>query len=102
MGGGEVTVLHPPGQADLYPMEVRGRIRRDHRADYRQAARDLRGGPSEVVSIQHEYGIFGGADGEYVLDLVEGLSQPAVTTLHTVLRRPSPRQHLILRELARA
>jgi glycosyltransferase involved in cell wall biosynthesis len=52
-----------------------------------------------VVSIQHEYGIWGGDDGEHVLDFVGALDVPAVATLHTVLRSPTARQRAILTEL---
>ena len=41
----------------------------------------------DVVLLQHEYGIFGGDDGEYVLSFAEELAQPLVVTLHTVLSR---------------
>ena len=51
------------------------------------------------MSIQHEYGIWGGDDGAYVLDFVRALDIPAVTTLHTVLRAPTTRQRTILTEL---
>jgi glycosyltransferase involved in cell wall biosynthesis len=53
----------------------------------------------DVVSIQHEYGIWGGKDGAFVLDFVRALGVPAVTTLHTVLRQPSLSQRRILTEL---
>jgi len=52
-----------------------------------------------VISIQHEYGIWGGPDGAYVLDFVRALRRPVVTTLHTVLRRPTPSQRQILATL---
>ena len=54
-----------------------------------------------MISIQHEYGIWGGPDGEYVLDFVRALRRPVVTTLHTVLRRPTPSQRQILATLVR-
>ena len=53
----------------------------------------------DVVSVQHEYGIWGGEDGEYVLDFIRALDIPAVATLHTVLRHPTNRQRAILTEL---
>jgi glycosyltransferase involved in cell wall biosynthesis len=53
----------------------------------------------DVVSIQHEYGIWGGDDGSYVIDFVRSLRVPVVTTLHTVLQQPSARQRAILSEL---
>lgn len=52
-----------------------------------------------MVSIQHDYGIWGGDDGEYVLDFVRDLEVPAVATLHTVLTTPSERQRAILMDL---
>ena len=56
----------------------------------------------DVVSIQHEYGIWGGDDGEYVLDFVRALRVPAVATLHTVLREPTPHQRSVLTQLVSA
>src|SRR5438874_7958380 len=53
----------------------------------------------DVVLLQHEYGIFGGADGEYVLSFAEELAQPLVVTLHTVLSEPTPHQLTVLSEL---
>jgi polysaccharide biosynthesis protein PslF len=55
------------------------------RGDYVRAARTLGRLDVDVVLLQHEYGIFGGADGEYVLSFAEELAQPLVVTLHTVL-----------------
>ena len=55
------------------------------RGDYVRAARILGRLDVDVVLLQHEYGIFGGEDGDYVLSLVEDLPQPLVVTLHTVL-----------------
>lgn len=74
------------------------RIRRDERSDYARTAGAL-GGCVEAVSIQHEFGIWGGSDGGYVLDFVEALDIPAVTTLHTVLAEPTAGQRAILTEL---
>ena len=54
----------------------------------------------DTVSIQHEFGIYGGADGVEVLDLVAGLRVPVAVTLHTVLDRPSERQRAIVKRLA--
>jgi glycosyltransferase involved in cell wall biosynthesis len=53
----------------------------------------------DVVLLQHEYGIFGGRDGEYVLSLAQELAQPLVVTLHTVLSAPTPHQAEVLTEL---
>jgi glycosyltransferase involved in cell wall biosynthesis len=97
-GRREIAVLHPIGQASSYPLEVHHRIRKDEHADYLQTAQAL-SRCVDVVSIQHEYGIWGGEDGEHVLDFVRALRVPAVATLHTVLREPTPHQRSVLTEL---
>lgn len=52
-----------------------------------------------MLIIEHEYGIFGGESGEYLLDLVDNLNIPFVLTVHTVLSNPNEKQLMILREL---
>ena len=71
------------------------------RGDYVRAARILGRLDVDVVLLQHEYGIFGGRDGEYVASLTEGLSQPLVVTLHTVLSEPTPHQAQVLAAVCR-
>jgi glycosyltransferase involved in cell wall biosynthesis len=95
-GDHEIAALHAPGHPDVYPSEVRHRIRRDVLADYLQVAHDLNRSSLSVVSVQHEYGIWGGDDGEFVLDFVGALTKPVVATLHTVPQDPSARQRAIL------
>jgi glycosyltransferase involved in cell wall biosynthesis len=79
--------------------EVVTRIHQDQRGDYTAAARVLERRGNDVVVIQHEYGIFGGPEGAHILSLAEGLRQPMVLTLHTVLSAPSVRQAETLRAL---
>ena len=69
------------------------------RGDYVRAARILGRLNVDVVLLQHEYGIFGGPDGEYVVSLAEELSQPLVVTLHTVLSQPTSHQAEVLAAL---
>ena len=95
----EVVALHLPEQpTSMYPIEVHHRIRRDEPDDYLRTAEALRRCVG-VVSIQHEYGIWGGEDGTRVLDFVRALRVPSVTTLHTVLQHPTPGQRAVLSEL---
>ena len=74
-------------------------IRQDVRADYVAVPALLDGRGTDVVLIEHEYGIFGGEAGSYVLSLVQELRQPFVVTLHTVLSAPTARQAEVLGEL---
>lgn len=67
------------------------------RAGVQAAAAALDG--YDVVVVQHEYGIYGGPDGQDVLDLVDRLHVPVVAVLHTVLTRPTANQHRVLAEL---
>lgn len=94
--------LHPAGEPGPYPAEVRHRIRRDVQADHSGAAQALNDCGVSVVSLQHEFGIWGGEDGEYVLDFIHALRIPFVATLHTVMPQPSAAQQEILRGLAAA
>jgi glycosyltransferase involved in cell wall biosynthesis len=100
VGEREIVALHPPDEPGPYPAEVRHRIRREVETDYTYVARALNECGVKVVCVQHEYGIWGGDDGRYVLDFVHALRVPVVATLHTVLARPTPAQREILRELA--
>src|SRR6185295_7469148 len=53
----------------------------------------------EILSVQHEYGIFGGKAGAHLLALLRELRMPIVTTLHTILETPNPAQKLVMDEL---
>lgn len=79
--------------------EVAVRIRQDVRSDYPAAAQMLNSRGTDVVLLEHEYGIFGGEVGSYVLSFVSELRQPLVVTLHTVLSAPAVRQAETLRAL---
>jgi hypothetical protein len=73
----------PGGYA--YPQEVRFEINQRVLTEYRLAADFLNVNRVDVVCLQHEYGIFGGGYGAYILELLSGLRMPIVSTLHTVL-----------------
>ena len=73
-----------------YPEVVRFEIEEQDLASYQRAADFLNIGNADIVCLQHEFGIFGGAAGSHVLPLLRELKMPVVTTLHTVLREPRP------------
>ena len=76
--------------------DYQGRVRREIETDspesYVKAAEDINKTRVQVVNIQHEYGIFGGPDGEYLLEFMDACDRPMVTTMHTVL--PEPSEHM--------
>jgi len=84
-----------------YPSRVRFELNSRTLADYRLAAEFLNMNRVEVVCLQHEYGIFGGDHGSYVLELLRNLRMPVVSTLHTILCQPNPVQRAILEEICR-
>ena len=71
----------------------------DDPAAYRAAAEAINASGADAVWLQHEYGIFGGTDGELVCDFVDRLAPPLVLTLHTVLPEPGENQRRILEHL---
>lgn len=82
-----------------YPPEVRFEIDQDDLDSYLRAADFLNFANTDVVCLQHEYGIFGGLAGSHILGLLRDLRMPIVTTLHTVLREPDVHQRRVLKEL---
>jgi len=84
-----------------YTQEVRFQIPDHKQEEYRSAAEMLNINQVDVTFIQHEFGIYGGSDGSYLLDLVRRLRMPVAITLHTVPQEPSSGQRTVIRELVR-
>lgn len=91
-----VVAINDYGQMYDYDLhDYQGRVRlqmdSDDRDSFVDAADELNRSRIQVVNIQHEYGLYGGEDGEYLLAFVDRLEKPIVLTLHTVL--PNPKGH---------
>jgi glycosyltransferase involved in cell wall biosynthesis len=101
--------FHPNIQVDVYalddpkaPLEyegIAGTIAYDDPAAYERAARQINESGADAVWLQHEYGIFGGPEGEMVCDFVDRLAAPLIVTPHTVLTEPTDIQRRILDHL---
>jgi glycosyltransferase involved in cell wall biosynthesis len=96
-----VVAMTETGAEYEYPREVLFDIREDIIGNYAQAAEFLNSADVDVVSLQHEYGIFGGDAGNNILKLLSRLEIPIVTTLHTVLTEPTPMQRTVMDQLVR-
>lgn len=102
VNGNEVKVMAVSDDSYKYKYkrEVVFNLKQNNKQDYMKAAKMLNTTPmAELLIIQHEYGIYGGEDGEYILDLVKLLHKPFVLVTHTVLPSPSKRQKQILNDL---
>jgi glycosyltransferase involved in cell wall biosynthesis len=96
----KVFAMSDTACAERYAEEVSFCICEQNQASYLAAAAMLNESDTDVVVVQHEYGIFGGQDGAYLLSLLDELEKPAVATFHTVLKTPSRGQHFVLRSIA--
>ena len=94
-----VVAMNDRPQGYAYPKRVRHTIAQHDLGDYGRAADVLNLSGAELVSLQHEFGIFGGPAGSYILPLLRELNMPVVTTLHTVLDRPDTAQRRVMDEL---
>lgn len=94
-----VVAMNDAGQTHDYPPRVHFEVADDEIAAYRRAAQYLNASGIDVVSLQHEYGIFGGKCGSHVLTLLQELRMPVVTTLHTILTTPSALQRSTLEQV---
>jgi len=83
-----------------YPERVHFEMSEGNLASYRAAADHLNAGNTDLVCLQHEYGIFGGKSGNYIMELLKHLKMPVVTTIHTVLREPNLDQRVVMHKIA--
>jgi glycosyltransferase involved in cell wall biosynthesis len=97
-----VVAVTDEGSKYEYASEVEYEIRQGTKSNYARAAELVNYKAVRWVSLQHEYGIFGGDDGAYILDFLGALRVPAAVTLHTVLDTPSPSQRAIVQKMAKA
>ena len=94
------VAVNDTDQGYAYPPRVEFTIQKNQQSDYYEAANFINAGITDVVCVQHEYGIYGGWDGVYILSLISSLSVPVVVVLHTVLKTPTPNQKKIIQEMA--
>jgi glycosyltransferase involved in cell wall biosynthesis len=94
-----VVVMTDPGRTYDYPLAVRFQIHDEKIGDYVHAADFLNNAGFDVVSLQHEYGIFGGEAGGNIIELLSRLEMPIVTTLHSILAEPTLTQRDVMRRI---
>lgn len=84
-----------------YPEEVKRTIRQEYQGDYLQAAKFINLSGADLCILEHEFGIFGGQSGVYILPLLHRLEVPLIVTLHTILKSPSYNEKAVLQEICK-
>jgi len=84
-----------------YPKEVKYVIRQENQKDYIRAADYINTSLADACILEHEYGIYGGESGVYILPLIARLQKPLITIFHTILKDPNHMQLTVLREIAK-
>lgn len=95
-----VVAMNDLNESYDYPAVVTYTIRQDHQRDYLKAVEYINYSGADICLLQHEFGIFGGDDGVYILSLVHRLKIPLAVTFHTVLEKPSYNQKIIIQKIA--
>jgi glycosyltransferase involved in cell wall biosynthesis len=94
-----IVAVNDVSEGYAYPPEVRFEIAEQDLRSYRRAADFLNLTDTDVVCVQHEFGIYGGPAGSHILTLLRDVQLPVVTQLHTILEEPSVEQRRVMNEL---
>jgi glycosyltransferase involved in cell wall biosynthesis len=98
---GFVVALNDNDLTYKYPDEVKITIRQDYQEDYLKAVKYINLSGADICILQHEFGIFGGQSGVYILPLLHRLDVPLIVTLHTILKTPSYNERAVLIEICK-
>lgn len=98
---GFVVALNDNDQVYDYPKEVDLTIRQEHQRDYLSAAKFINFSGADICILEHEFGIFGGHNGVYILPLLYRLEIPLIVTLHTIVKKPSYNEKAVLQEICK-
>jgi polysaccharide biosynthesis protein PslF len=96
----EIIAIEEPGApARDYASKVAAHLIQDQRESYHDIAAFVNAHPCDALNIQHEYGLFGGDEGEWIIDLIALVRKPTIVSLHTVLPDPSPAHRRVARTI---
>lgn len=122
----EIIAMNDAGQKYDYPSEVKLQINQFNKDDYERAAKYINKSSADIVSLQHEFGLYGGPEGSfscclsagsktgirsnnaeiesryYLLSMLDNINKPIVTTFHTILLNPDSQQSYIMRRIIKS
>jgi len=95
----QVVAMTDEGGDYAYGPDVMFQVRQNRAADYLEAARRINEFEPDVVCVQHEFGLFGGPAGEHLMLMLDAVTAPVTTTLHTILTQPDADQRRVFERL---
>ena len=97
-----IAVDEPGGEFRRYPARVIGRFSQNDRHTYERIANVIASQPADILNVQHEFGLFGGERGEWIIDVIRKCGKPVVVTMHTILPDPDEQMLRVTRDLCEA
>lgn len=95
-----VCALEKANSSFLYPIEVKYKLNTSDQKDYRRLAKELNADDGiKVIYLQHEFGLFDGHLGSYILDFLTEINKPIITTFHTILANADEDRKTIIRKI---
>lgn len=94
-----IVAINDQNQDYAYPEIVTQVIEQNHPQDYLKAVKYINYSNADVCILQHEFGIFGGKSGVFILPMIYRLEIPLIVIFHTVLREPSYNEKNIVMEI---
>lgn len=98
---GFIVAMNDHDQTYDYPEEVKLTIRQEHQRDYLEAVKFINLSGADICILEHEFGIYGGQNGIYILPLLHRLEIPLIVTLHTIVKAPSYNEKAVLQEICK-
>jgi len=85
----EIMAVIKPGENPDFPWEVKYKIHQQDLQTYLNAAKYINNSSVDILLVEHEFGIFGGDHGDYLVNLLERITKPVVLTCHTIIDNPN-------------
>jgi len=98
---GFIVAMNDHEQIYNYPEEVKFTIRQEHQRDYLEAVNFINLSGADACILEHEFGIYGGQNGIYILPLLHRLKIPLIVTLHTIVKTPSYNEKAVLQQICK-
>jgi CBS domain-containing protein/glycosyltransferase involved in cell wall biosynthesis len=94
-----ISAINDKGGFYNYPPQVQIQIEREEPESYIKAAQKINDSNIQSLNMQHEFGLFGGDWGDYLLDFLEEVEKPIITTFHTILEKPNKKAQNVMKEI---